>query len=117
MVLSLTVLASAGELYNIIAGRISNGGLAAWLLVFGSLWIVLAARPHVLGIRKPDLIYMLIPFIFHAFALVAGLGAGIFARQPILAVIELGMVSAGILLHRATYQVKAPLEVAGGQDS
>jgi hypothetical protein len=108
MGLSLIVLAATSELYTITVGKISNDGLAAWLLVLGSLALVLAARPQVLRIRKPEPFFSLVPFVYHAFAILSGLGSGIFARQPILGLIALGMVVAGLLIHLTTNQVKAP---------
>jgi hypothetical protein len=103
LVLSLLVLAAANELYSSIGRNLSNGALAAWLLVLGSLWIVLSGQPHVVRALTPEPMSILAPLGFHAFAILTGVGSGIFARQPVLAVIGLGTLTAGILIHLAPY--------------
>jgi hypothetical protein len=53
--------------------------------------------------RMPEPMSVLAPLGFHAFAMLTGVVSGIFARQPILAVIGLGTLTAGILIHLAPY--------------
>jgi Carotenoid biosynthesis protein len=96
--LSLVVLLATGELYRFIAANFSTGGLAALLLVVGSVLIVLDSRPRTLPCgRSPSIVT--VPLAFHGFAIVAGLSSGIYARQPILAVIGITMMVVGLVVH------------------
>ena len=105
LILSLLTLVAANELYSIVGGNLSNDALAAWLLILGSLWIVLSGQPRMLRARMPEPMSVLAPLGFHAFAMLTGLASGIFARQPVLAVIALGTMAADILIHLAPYLV------------
>ncbi len=107
--LSLGVLVAAGETYRFIAADFKMGGLSALLLVGGSLAIVLDSGPRILPPGSPLAIAP--PLVFHLFALLSGIGAGIYARQPLLAVIGATMTSIGLLVHVLPWRVRDRLDV------
>jgi hypothetical protein len=99
MLLSLFVLTASSGLYRFMADNIGGGALAPLLLIGGSLLILLDLRPGLGSPELPESMIILVPVVFHAFALIAGLGSGIFARQPLLAVIGVTMLAVGLGIH------------------
>jgi hypothetical protein len=72
---------------------------------------VLTEYGTVYNSRRPqqvsEPIAILAPFVFHAFAMLAGLSSGIFARQPMLGITELAMLAVGMLIHLVLYRTRA----------
>ncbi len=99
MLLSLFVLAASSGLYRFMADNIGGGALTPWLLIAGSLLIVLNARHGAGTAELPEPTLILTPIAFHTYALLAGISSGIFARQPVLAVIGGTMLTVGLAIH------------------
>jgi hypothetical protein len=99
MLLSLLVLVASNGLYRLMADNVGAEARAPLLLIGGSLLIVLGLRPGLGSAEQPEPIIVLVPIFFHTFALVAGIGSGIFARYPVLAVIEVTMLVVGLGVH------------------
>ena len=76
-----------------------TGALAPLVLIVGSLVIVLDLHPGIVKSNLPEPIVIVVPVILHAFAIIAGICFGIYAKQPVLALIGVVMLLVGILVH------------------
>lgn len=110
--LSLLTLVATSELYRIMSVSIGNPAVAPVLLIVGSSLIVLNHRPHLVNIGLPEPIITAVPVVFHAFALFAGISAGIFGRQPVLALIGAVMLAAGLGIHLLPWWASLRLQQA-----
>jgi len=97
--LSLLTLVASSELYRIMAGSIDNTAVSSVLLAVGSGLIVLYHRPRLIYRGRPAQIITVVPAAIHTFAIVAGIGAGIFDRQPILALVGMIMLVLSMGIH------------------
>jgi len=101
--ISLLVLIAASLFYP--AMSIGLGGSATTaLLILGSIVVVVFSRPRAALNPIQTTYELIIPTAVHSFAMLTGICSGIFARQPILAIIELAIVSTSLVLHRLTGQ-------------
>ncbi|MEP7285833.1 MAG: carotenoid biosynthesis protein [Chloroflexota bacterium] len=105
IVLSLIMVITGSELYRLMA---SNGGagsgnaVASLFLIVGSLTIVLNAlltAPRTLHDKVLAPIISIVPLVIHIFAVTVGIIAGIFAKQPILALICVAMLLINLGVH------------------
>ncbi len=99
LVLSLIALTTTSELYLSVAADTGSNALTPLLLVGGSVIIVLNSQPRVSKVGLPEPMVIAVPIVYHAFALIAGIGGGIFGRQPVLGVIGVAMLVIGLLVH------------------
>jgi hypothetical protein len=99
LVLSLITLTATSELYRSVVSDTGINALTPLLLVGGSVIIVLDSQPRVLAVGSPEPIVIAVPIIYHVFGLTAGIGSGIFGRQPVLGVIGVAMLTIGLLVH------------------
>jgi Carotenoid biosynthesis protein len=99
VLLSLLTLVAVSEMYRLMVNSLVGDGLAALLLVGGSLGIVLSLRPQLLPDGPSQPIVAVVPLVLHLFATVAGFTYGFFGKQPILGVVSLAMLLLGIVLH------------------
>ena len=98
MLLSLLILIVSSELYRTMSS-IGSRPIASLFLLVGSLAIVLKARPRMDRSASTQRRVFIVPLVFHSFALVVGTVSGIFAQQPILAVISVTMLVLSLLVH------------------
>jgi hypothetical protein len=96
--LSLLVLTGSSSLYRFVPEQAGKSALVPLLLIAGSLVIVVDVRPGFAAEPQEPMI-ALVPIAFHAFALVAGVASGIFARNSTLAFIAVAMLLVGLGLH------------------
>ena len=98
MLLSLLIVIVSSELYRSMSS-VSSHAAASLFLLAGSVAIVLRARLHVMEDGSSQRIILIVPLLFHSFALIAGFSTGIFAQQPALAVIGIVMLVVSLLVH------------------
>ncbi len=98
MALSLLVLAGGGGLYQFIADKDQQASATLFLLV-GCAVTVIALKPRPFTSGSSERMVALVPLVIHGFVLIAGVTTGIFARQPILAVIGLAMLAISVVAH------------------
>jgi len=101
MLLSLAVLVTAGIMYGLLPTANSGNVYALLFLLGGSLITIYGAKPTLLQDHDSDLTVTLVPIVFHSFAIIAGIGYGIFGKQPILGVIGITVSLVGIAIHTA----------------
>ena len=97
VLLSLLVLTVASMLCLSMPGNV--GSITPLVLVVGSLATVADSHPELALNGWPDPIVVAVPLGFHLFATVAGIGFGIYARQPLLGVIELVILGISFFVH------------------
>ncbi len=112
VLLSLLTLTATSELYRVMSASIGNAAVAPVLLVIGSGLIVLNYRPHLSHVGLPEPIITAVPVFFHGFAMLAGISAGIFARQPILGLIGVAMLVLGLGIHLLPWWASLRLQQA-----
>lgn len=78
-------------------------GLVVSSLLTAALILILALRPKFYLTAVPSLVFW-IPFLTHAYLLVAGLVSGVILDPPILLLIALVMFTIALYLHRGTIQ-------------
>jgi len=100
--LSLLVLVAATAFYPAMAPTIISGATPV-LLIAGSLTLVLWSKPKITPRYARDLSPIFIQTVFHLFAVLVGISAGLFIQQPILAVIELAIFVVSIGIHWLAY--------------
>lgn len=109
VMLSLLTLILSSELYRFVAGDVHQA-IPTLFIIFGSLFMILNARPRIKRISsKPEYMLIIVPLVFHGFALATGLSSGIFAREPILGIIGLCMFLVGMLIHAPLLRSKAKI--------
>ncbi|HVO44350.1 MAG TPA: carotenoid biosynthesis protein [Aggregatilineales bacterium] len=97
--LSLLALTAASAVYHVMSDNIDGGAIGPLLLVGGSLLVIVNSHPQIDRVQLPESIVFAVPLAFHGFALFAGVGYGIFTRQPLLGAIELVILAAGTGIH------------------
>jgi hypothetical protein len=99
LLLSLLALTATSGVYSLVAATTGSDALPALLLIVGSLLIILDSRPRLDYVGLPDPIIVAVPLGFHVFVIFAGIATGIFAKQPVLALIALLMLILSIGIH------------------
>jgi hypothetical protein len=99
LALSLLTLIAISGIYNLVAATVGNAALPALMLVIGSLLIILDSRPRLDHVGLPDPMIFAVPLGFHVYVIFTGIAAGIFSKQPVLALIALLMLAISIGIH------------------
>ena len=98
MALSLLTLVLSSELFRFMSDS-SSHAIATIFLLVGSLAVILKARPRSSERHAARRFSLLVPTAFHLFGLAAGLGAGIYAQQPVLALLGMVMLALSLSIH------------------
>lgn len=98
MCLSLFGLVTASSLFHLLTD-VHAEGLASLFVLGASILIILSERPRLRRGLPRDWTAFGVPLVFHLFALLSGLLAGIFLREPVLAVVGVLMLMISLVLH------------------
>jgi len=98
MLLSLLMLWAANLIYPMMT-ETKNFAAASIFLLVGSLFLVLTAQPRLIRGEPPEPLISAVPLIFHAFTLLVGAASGIFAQNPLLALVGVVLLIISLIIH------------------
>ena len=98
MALSLLALVIASSLFHLLTDPNAEA-LASLFVLLAAIWIVLGQRPGLRAGHTHSAAVLAVPLAFHGFALAAGIAAGIFTREPWLAVVAVAMLAVSLGVH------------------
>jgi Carotenoid biosynthesis protein len=98
-VLSLAVLLVANQVYRLVSNPGDQGMIGPLALIGCGVLVVADSRPRILRPGPPEPAIIAVPVIFHLLSIGAGFGFGLYAQQPILADIGIGMLAIALIVH------------------